>query len=432
MLQRKIMNQLIAWKSREQRKCLLLQGARQVGKTYIVEEFGKQYYEHVITLNFEKNSSYRDVFEGDYDVDRIVARIMLAVPGSRFVPGKTLLFLDEIQSCPNARTALKFLSIDGRYDVIASGSLLGVGYGEVSSFPVGYIERVTMYSLDFEEFLWALGIDPAVIEYVRGFYESRTKVDESVHAQMMDYLRQYIVVGGMPAVVRNYVEHRDFLQVLDEQRDILADYEDDIAKYAKDSDKAKARACFLSIPKQLARDSKRFSYAVVEKGSGARKYGGSLQWLYDAGIVNFCYCLERPELPLEGNADNRKFKVYMRDTGLLVAMLEDGSQKSILDGDLGIYKGAIYENIVGDMFAKNGRRLYYFEKDSKLEMDFFIRYQGVATAVEVKSSTNRQAKSMRSMIENYGVKRGIKLSPGNVGKAGEQVDVLPLYMAMFL
>ncbi len=413
MLQRKIMNQLIAWKSREQRKCLLLQGARQVGKTYIVEEFGKQYYEHVITLNFEKNSSYRDIFEGDYDVDRIVARIMLTVPGSRFVPGRTLLFL-------------KFLSIDGRYDVIASGSLLGIGYGEVSSFPVGYVERMTMYSLDFEEFLWALGIDSSVIAFVKGFYESRTKVDESVHAQMMDYLRQYIVVGGMPAVVRSYVEHRDFLQVLDEQRNILADYEDDIAKYAKDSDKAKARACFLSIPKQLARDSKRFSYAVVEKGSGARKYGGSLQWLCDAGIVNFCYCLERPELPLEGNADNRKFKVYMRDTGLLVAMLEDGSQKSILDGDLGIYKGAIYENIVGDMFAKNGRRLYYFEKDSKLEMDFFIRYQDVATAVEVKSSTNRQAKSMRSMIENYGVKRGIKLSPGNVGKAGEQVDVLPL------
>ena len=230
MLRRKIMDRLIAWKSKERKKCLLLQGARQVGKTYIVEEFGRQQYEHVVSLNFEKNGSYRDIFEGDYDVDRIVARIMLAVPGSRFVPGKTLLFLDEIQSCPNARTALKFLSIDGRYDVIASGSLLGIGYGEVSSFPVGYVERMTMYSLDFEEFLWALGIDSSVIAFVKGFYESRTKVDESVHAQMMDYLRQYIVVGGMPAVVRSYVEHQDFLQVLDEQRNILADYEDDIAK----------------------------------------------------------------------------------------------------------------------------------------------------------------------------------------------------------
>ncbi|PLS32145.1 ATP/GTP-binding protein [Bifidobacterium margollesii] len=432
MLKRKISSALLDWKNNPNHKSLLIQGARQVGKTFIVDQFAHDHYDHYVSLNFEEQTKYRDIFNGDNDIDHITARIMLAKPGSTFVPGKTLLFLDEIQSCPNARTTLKFLTMDGRYDVIASGSLLGINYGEVSSFPVGYVERLTLHSLDFEEFLWGLGVSETVIQYVKSFYDNRTKVDESIHAQMMEYLRQYIVIGGMPAVVQKFLESHDYLQALAVQRDILADYEDDIAKYAKDSEKAKARACFLSIPNQLARDSKRFTYSVVEKGSNARKYGGSLQWLYDAGIINFCHRLEIPELPLEGNADNTKFKVYMRDTGLLVAMLEDGSQKDILDGNLGIYKGAIYENIVGDIFAKNGKRLYYFERNSKLEMDFFIRYQGMATAVEVKSSANRQAKSMRSMIDNYGVQHGIKLSPGNMGMAGDKVEVMPLYMAMFL
>lgn len=236
----------------------------------------------------------------------------------------------------------------------------------------------------------------------------------------------------MPSVIQTFVDTHDYAQVLEEQRGILADYEDDIAKYAEGSEKAKARACFLSIPRQLARYTKKFSYSVVESKAGARKYAGSLQWLYDAGVINFCHCLKTPQLSFEGNSDDRKFKVYMRDTGLLIAMLEDGAQKDILDNNLGIYKGAVYENIIGDMLAKNGHRLYYYEKNSRLEMDFFIRYQDTAAAVEVKSSENRKAKSMQSLIENYGVKRGIKLSAGNMGMAGEQVEVMPLYMAMFL
>lgn len=432
MLRRKIMDALVDWKHRKEKNCLLLQGARQVGKTYIVDRFAQGHYKHYVSLNFERDARLKEIFDGDNDVDHIVSRIRFAVPGSQFVPGETLLFLDEIQSCPNARTALKFLSMDGRYDVIASGSLLGINYRDVSSYPVGYTDRLIMHSLDFEEFLWAIGVDGQMIDCVREFFDARTKVDETIHARMMECFRQYIVVGGMPRVVQSFVDDRDMQEVLRIQRGILADYTDDIAKYAEGSEKAKARACFMSIPKQLARDSKRFTYAVVGQGGSARKYGGSLQWLYDAGIINYCHCLERPELPFEGNADNAKFKVYMRDTGLLTAMLDDGAQRDIMNGDLGIYKGAIYENIVGDIFAKQGKQLYYFEKNSRLEMDFFIRYEGVATAVEVKASANRQAKSMRSMIENYGVRRGIKLSPGNVGKAGERVDVLPIYMAMFL
>lgn len=432
MLNRKIMQRLIAWKTKPTKKSLLLQGARQVGKTYIVDRFAEQHYKHYVSLNFEQQSSLRDIFDGDNDVDHIVARIKFAKPGSVFIPGETLLFLDEIQSCPNARVALKFLTMDGRYDVIASGSLLGINYKDVSSYPVGYTERITMHSLDFEEFLWAIGVNEEMIQYVRGFFDRRVKVDDTIHEQMMRYFRQYIVIGGMPSAVRSFVQTRDYQQVLDEQRGILADYEDDIAKYAEGTEKAKARACFLSIPRQLARDTKKFSYAVVEKKAGARKYAGSLQWLYNAGIINFCHCLETPQLPFEGNADDRKFKVYMRDTGLLIAMLEDGAQRDILNNDLGIYKGAIYENIIGDMLAKNGHRLYYYEKDSRLEMDFLIRYHDMATAIEVKSSANRKAKSMQSMIENHGVEHGIKLSSGNMGAIGERIDVMPLYMAMFL
>ncbi|OZG66148.1 ATP/GTP-binding protein [Bifidobacterium hapali] len=432
MLERKIEKRLIAWKNKQRKKPLLLQGARQVGKTYIVDRFAQKNYEHYVSLNFEKQSLLRDIFDGNNDVDHIVARIMFSVPGSVFVPGKTLLFLDEIQSCPNARTALKFFALDGRYDVIASGSLLGINYKDVSSYPVGYTERVVMHSLDFEEFLWAMGVDEHLIQYVKGFFDSRSKVDEVVHQRMMAYFRQYIVIGGMPSVVQTFIDTHDYAQVLEEQRAILSDYEDDIAKYAEGSEKAKARACFLSIPKQLARDVKKFSYAVVEKKAGARKYAGSLQWLYDAGIINFCYCLQIPQLPFEGNADDKKFKVYMRDTGLLIAILDNGAQKDILDNNLGIYKGAIYENIVGDIFAKNGHRLYYYEKDSRLEMDFFIRYNDVATAIEVKSSANRKAKSMQSMIENHNVSHGIKLADSNMGFAGENIEVMPLYMAMFL
>ena len=432
MLTRKIIDKLTQWKNDARHKSLVIKGARQVGKTYAVNEFGAANYERVISLNFEEHPEYRTIFATDHSADAIYAQLSLFFPGVEFAQRKTLLFLDEIQSCPDAITSLKFLTIDGRADVIASGSLLGISYKDVSSYPVGYVDHMEMHSLDFEEFLWASGISESTVAYVRGFFDRREQVPDAVQQRMMQLFREYIVVGGMPEAVQTFVDTKDYSKVIHVQRDILSEYQNDIAKYATGAEKAKARACFLSIPKQLARDSKRFSYSVVEPRSSARKYGGSLQWLYDAGIINFCYKLDAPELPFEGNSDNTKFKVYMRDTGLLVAMLEDGSQKDILDGNLGIYKGAIYENIVGDIFAKNGKPLYYYEKNNSLEMDFFIRYDGVATAVEVKSSQNRKAKSMSSLIENHGVRRGIKLAPGNYGTIGDRVEVLPIYMTMFL
>jgi predicted AAA+ superfamily ATPase len=235
----------------------------------------------------------------------------------------------------------------------------------------------------------------------------------------------------MPEAVQTFVDSNNFAEVLAVQRDILQSYKDDIAKYAPGQEKAKAKTCFDSLPRQLSRDYKKFSYSVVETKAGARKYAGSLQWLSDAHIVNYCFNLSRPALPLEGNVIENAFKVYMADTGLLVAMLEDGSQKAIIDGNLGIYKGAIYENIVADILAKAGKKLYYFERNSTLEIDFILNIEGEVVGVEVKSAINRKAKSLNSLIQNHGAAHGIKLSPANIGADGN-IETLPLYMTMFL
>ncbi len=431
MLKRKIEAELLAWKQRQDKTCLVVKGARQVGKTYIIDKFARENYKHYTYINFIENPGYRAIFDGDLNVDNLIKQISIRVTGAELEPYETVLFLDEIQHCPNARTALKFLAQDGRFDVIASGSLLGINYKEVPSFPVGYVEHLEMYSLDFEEFLWANGISESSVADLRSYFECKEKVPAAIHEKMMSLFKEYIIVGGMPKVVQEFVTTHDFAKVLRLQRGIISDYEDDIAKYAKGTEKAKARACFLSIPKQLAKNYKKFQYSVVEKRGTSKKFGGSLMWLYDAGIINFCYNLGLPELPLEGNAREDVFKVYMRDTGLLMAMLEDGSQADIIDGNLGIYKGAIYENIIADILAKGGRKLFYYERDSKLEIDFIIRRNKQAIAIEVKSADNTKAKSMDVLLQGGLVKHGIKLSAKNIGGT-ERMDSYPLYMAMFL
>lgn len=430
-MKRKIENQLVEWKHNHDKKCLLVKGARQVGKTYSIDRFARENYKHYTYLNFDENPAYKTIFDGDLDAETLIKQISLRVPDAELEPGETMLFLDEIQNCPRARTALKFLAIDGRFDVVASGSMLGIHYKEVPSYPVGYVDYLEMYSMDFEEFLWANGVKESSIKDVREYFEKRKALPEAMHQKMMELFREYIVIGGMPRVVREFVDTHHFAKVLAIQKGILNDYMDDIAKYVEGADKTKARACFLSIPKHLAKDYKKFRYSLVEPRATYRKYGGSLMWLYDAGIINFCYNLSEPALPLAGNARSDVFKVYMRDTGLLVAMLDEGSAEDIIDGNLGIYKGAIYENIIADIFAKNRKKLYYYEKNSKIEMDFFIRYQKTATAVEVKSAEKASSKSMTSMIQNYGVRHGIKLTAGNIS-GNETVESLPLYMAMFL
>jgi predicted AAA+ superfamily ATPase len=431
MLKRKIMEDLQEWKEKPDKMCLVIKGARQVGKTYIIDKFARDNYEYYTYINFDENPGYKAIFDNDLDVETLIKQISLRVPNSSLVADKTLIFLDEIQNCPRARTALKFFAIDKRFDVIASGSLLGINYKEVPSYPVGYVEHLEMNSLDFEEFLWANGVSDNSINDIREYFDKKEKVPVAMHEKMMELFKEYIVVGGMPRVVNEFVSSHNFANVLKLQKAIISDYTDDIAKYAEGSEKAKARACFLSIPKHLSKDYKKFQYSIVEKRGNARKFAGSLMWLYDAGIINFCYNLSNLELPFEGNSKSDMFKVYMRDTGLLMAMLEDGSQEDIIDGNLGIYKGAIYENIIADIFTKSGKKLYYFEYNSKVEIDFFIRYNKKITAIEVKAAENTRSKSMNTVISNWNVDYGIKLSAKNIG-GSDKVDSFPLYMAMFL
>ena len=389
MLKRKIYQSLIEWKKQTEKMCLVVKGARQVGKTFIIDKFARENYENYVYINFDENPGYKVIFDGDLDVNNLIKQISLRVPNVSLVPHKTIIFLDEIQNCPNARTALKFLALDKRFDVIASGSLLGINYKEVESFPVGYTEQLEMYSLDFEEFLWANGIEEQSILDVKEFFDKKEVVPQAMHERMMELFKEYIVVGGMPRVVNDFVKNHNFANVLKIQKAIISDYEDDIAKYADGSEKAKARACFLSIPKHLSKDYKKFRYSLVMPSGSSRKYAGSLMWLYDAGIINFCHNLEIPQLPLEGNSKSDTFKVYMRDTGLLVAMLDEGTQEDIIDGNLGIYKGAIYENIIGDILAKKGKKLYYFEYNSTLEVGDYCEILAVEGAHLVVKKINK-------------------------------------------
>ena len=431
MLKRKIEAKLIEWKNNKDKVCLMIKGARQVGKTFIVNKFAKENYKYYTYINFIENPEYSSIFEGNLNVDNLIKQMSIRIENAQLEPYKTLIFLDEIQMCPKARTALKFFSIDKRFDVIASGSLLGINYKEVPSFPVGYVEHLEMFSLDFEEFLWANNISEKSILDIKDYYEKKEKVPTAIHSKMMELFKEYIIVGGMPRVVTEYINTKNFAKVLKLQRSIIQDYEDDIAKYADNLEKVRAKACFNSIPKQLAKEYKKFQYSVVEKKSTAKKYSSSIKWLKDAGIINICHNISNIELPLEGNAKEDCFKIYMADTGLLTAMLEDGTQEDIINGNLGIYKGAIFENIIADIFAKSGKKLYYYERDSKLEIDFVIRYNRKAVPVEVKSADNTKAKSLESLFNKNLISTAIKLSSKNV-TGTEKILSFPLYMAMFI
>lgn len=436
MLKRKIEQRLQEWKRSPNRKPLLIKGCRQCGKTYSVLDFAKKNYKHVVYLNFFENPDYCSVFEGSLEIDNITM-LLSALLGSEavFEPGNTILVLDEIQECPDARTALKFFHLDGRYDVIGTGSLLGVrGYGkEPKSIPVGYETTIDMSPLDFEEFLWANGISEVVIDSLRKNIRGVTPVPAALHKKMRQLLLQYTVVGGMPDVVQTFVDTKRLDEVLNMQRDIVRSYEDDMIKYANQKDKSHILECFQSIPKQLSKENKKFQYSVVKKGSTASKYAGSLQWIEDAGIISRCYNLTATELPLDGNAQDDVFKVYMRDCGLFISMLEDGTQFDVLQGNLARYKGAIFENLIADMFTKMGRKLYYFHKNSGLEVEFVIRYKGECTLVEVKASSGntKSTKTILAHPEKYHVNSAIKLGDYNVGKSGE-ILTLPLYMAFLL
>ena len=436
MLKRRIEQTLIEWKEDANHNPLILKGCRQCGKTFSVLSFARNNYKHVVYLNFFENSDYAAAFAGSLQIDHITMMLSALLGNDAvFVPGETVLILDEIQECPEARTALKFFKLDGRYDVIGTGSLLGVrGYRKAPrSIPVGYETVVEMFPLDFEEFLWANGISDAMITMLKTCLETEAPVPDAIHNRMKQLLLQYTVTGGMPEAVQNFIDTKNMYKVLQIQKDIVRSYEDDMVKYAAPEDKPFIKESFQSIPRQLSKENKKFQYSVIRKGSTASRYRGSLQWIEDAGIIRRCHNLSITELPLDGNAMEDIFKVYMTDCGLLVSMLEDGTKFDILQGNLYGYKGAIFENLIADIFSKMGRKLYYFHKDSGLEVDFVIRYKGKCTLVEVKAA-NGNTKSTKTVLQNpqkYHVEQAIKLGDYNIGRTG-QILTLPLYMAFLL
>ena len=442
MLKRKIEPYLAQWKKSEDKKPLVIKGVRQCGKTYIVRKFAKENYESVVYMNFILEPDKKSAFTGNIDVNTIILNLSALIQGCRFIEGKTCIILDEIQECKEARTALKSFHIDGRFDVIATGSLLGVkGYGGSKkqneegqdSVPVGYETVIDMYPLDFEEFLWANGISEMVIDSVKSCFENERVVPDGIHKVMMELLYRYIIVGGLPEVVNCFLETKNIELIYKVQRNLIAGYEEDMVKYADDADKPRIRECFESIPKQLAKENKKFQYSAVRKGGRASQYIGSIQWLEDAGIIMRCYNTQITELPLEGNSIKECFKVYAADIGILMAMLDYGTQADILKGNLLGYKGAIFENLMADFLCKSGQKLYYFHKDSGLELDFLVRFKGECFILEVKAKGGK-AKSMTTVLKNkdvYHVNNAIKLGRYNVGREGE-VLTIPLYMGFLV
>ena len=441
MLRRKIETVLAEWKRSKERKPLVIKGVRQCGKTFIVQKFARENYESVVYMNFILEPDKKSAFAGNIDIDTIILNLSALITGCRFIEGKTCIILDEIQECKEARTALKSFHIDGRFDVIATGSLLGVrGYGQgdrtfggQDSIPVGYETIIDMYPLDFEEFLWANGIDERVIGSVKSCFENEKAVPEGVHKVMMDLLYRYVIVGGLPEVVNCFLKSKNIELVYKTQRSIIEGYEEDMVKYAADAEKPNIRECFESIPKQLAKENKKFQYSMVKKGGRASQYIGCIQWLEDAGIVRRCYNTRITELPLEGNAIKDCFKVYTTDIGILTAMLEYGTQADILKGNLLGYKGAIFENLVADFLCKSGQKLYYFHKESGLELDFLVRLKGECVLLEVKAKSGK-SKSMTSILKNnqvYHINNAIKLGRYNVGREG-RVLTIPLYMGFLI
>lgn len=423
LLKRKIDKYLTDWKNKPDRKPLIIKGARQIGKTRSVEWFAGQNYASVIEINFIEQKKYREIFNDGFEVDAILKNISLLNPELKFIPGNTIFFFDELQACPNCATSLKFFKLDGRFDVICSGSLMGISYNEIESNSVGYKEDYEMHSMDFEEFLWAKGYND---EFTADLFSHMLDVRPLSELQMdtlMNLFRDYVIIGGMPEVVSTYVRNKNFSGTLDIQRQLLKDYEEDITKYVEGLDKAKVKAVYNHISTFLAKENKRFQITKIARNARNRDYMGCVEWLADAGVVNVCYCLNQPELPLKGNYDPKMYKIYFKDTGLLIASLDEEAQEDLrANRNLGTYKGAIYENIVGDMLVKQGYRLFYYHSDRPaLEMDFFIRSADSLIPVEVKANDGATASLNRLLNDDKynDVKYGIKLGYRNIGFNGK-------------
>ena len=435
MLKRKIDAFLVDWKKNPDRLPLIVKGARQVGKTASIRQFGGNNYENVVEINFLLQKQYRDIFDDGFEVDTILRNISLRAPQLEFVPGKTLIFFDELQACVNCATSLKSFKQDGRYDVICSGSLMGINYNEIESNSVGYKEDYDMYSLDFEEFLWAKGYKD---EQIEDLYRNMTEVKPFsllVLDVMFENFREYMVLGGMPAVVWSFIQKKNYSGTLNLQRQILLDYEEDITKYAGGLDHGKILNVYRKIPVFLGKDNKKFQISKVEHGARNREYVGVIDWLDNAGIINICYCMAQPELPLKGNYNPDNYKIYYGDTGLLIASLDEEAQEDLRNNkNFNTYKGAIYENVVGEMLVKQGYPLYFYRNEKgTMEIDFFVRDSDSLVPVEVKAMDGATV-SLNKIIdsEKYpDVKFGIKFGYKNIGFNGK-FYTFPYFLAFLL
>ena len=432
MLKRKIYSDLVEWKRTKRNECLLVKGARQVGKSFIIEQFGKDNYNSVIVINFYQHPEFGNIFEGDLTPNEIYKRMSLQIPNIKFIEGNTLIFLDEIQHCPNARTAIKFLAQDNRYDVISSGSLLGLHYKDIVSIPVGYERQLEMYSLDFEEFLWAYGYSEETIADLKGYFISREKLPESVLKKFNGILREYLVVGGMPDVVNTFFETNNFQAVYNKQKAILSEYEEDIKKYAKEQERQKIRDCYNSIPRQLAKEYTKFQYTAVAPGGSLRKYESALDWLKDAGMVKAVYNVSTPQLPLAAYEKPNEFKIYATDIGLATALYGFQTQTALI-GDIlkGPAKGGIYENLIFDMLTKRGYTLHYIKKDGNTqEIEFLIEQNCDVIPIEVKSKRG-ETYSLNQFLKEWSPSYAYKLTATNIGQAGSKIT-MPHFFAMFI
>lgn len=434
MLKRKITHSIKKWVDSKSRKCLVIQGARQTGKTYIVERFAEENYEEIVEINFKQIPSAMDIFSDDLTVDNMIMAMRFRFPEKKIIPGKTLIFLDEIQECQEAITSLKFWALDNRFDVIASGSLLGIDYKRASSYPVGYVDYLKMYGIDFEEFLWGMGISEDMIMNLCRYIDSKDIVPEAIHSQMMKYFRQYIAIGGMPEAVQKYIDTRDFREVDRIQRSLLQGYQYDIAYYATAEEKVKAEKCYLSLAKQLLdKENHKFQYKEVEHGGRAQKYFSSIEWLLRADMVHLCKRVTDIRFDLDNYARDDFFRAYTTDLSLLMAMKDFSLKQHIIENTLnGNSKGGIFECAIADVLYKKGYQLYFYKNETtKKEIDVIIQKDGKVIPIEVKSG-NTRANSLKTIMKNNkDISFGYKFIDGNIGVSEEGIITLPLYMVAF-
>ena len=423
LLKRKIDVFLQEWKNNPDHMPLIVKGARQIGKTESIRNFARKHYTNVIEINFVLQKQYQDIFDDGFEVDTILKNISLRNPELEFIPGKTLFFFDEIQDCINCATALKSFRQDGRFDVICSGSLMGINYQEIESNSVGNKEDYEMYSMDFEEFLWAKGYSEKQIDDLYEHLLTLTPFSNTELSVMFENFKEYMIIGGMPAIVYHFIKNKNYSGTLQMQAQILKDYEEDITKYANGLDQGKILNVYRKIPAFLGNENKKFQVSKVEKGARSREYVGTIDWLNNAGIINVCYCLDQVALPLKGNYNPDNFRIYFRDTGLLIASLDEEAQEDLRNNkNFNTYKGAIYENVVADMLVKQGYSLYFYKNEKgTLEMDFFVRDQKSLIPVEVKANDGATI-SLNKLIEgkNYpDIQYGMKLGYKNIGFNGK-------------